>query len=60
MAAVGLDRELDRLELELEDLASSLLFHQVAMEEACRDYMQKEEDLLDVHKMRAGGLSVRG
>ena len=56
--AAGLDSELDRLELELEDLASSLLFHQVTMEEACRDYMQKEEDLLDVHKMRAGGLSV--
>lgn len=91
MAEPRFESTLDRLELELEDMASTMLFTQVVIlrecelqarplpssglrsvifrthilhsrtictqvtiEEVCRDYLQKERALMEVHRMRAG------
>lgn len=46
--------KLDELELQLEDMATHMIFAQMTIQQAESDLRQREDTLQEVHKMRAG------
>ncbi len=49
-----MEHELNRLELELEDMATSMIFAKMTIQQVDSDLLQREDTLQEVHKMRAG------
>ena len=49
-----MEYELNRLELELEDMATSMIFAQMTIQQVDSEMLQREDTLQEVHKMRAG------
>jgi len=48
-----MEYELNRLELELEDMATSMIFAQMTIQQVDSDLLQREDTLQEVHRMRA-------
>ena len=50
----GMEDKLNELELQLEDMATHMIFAQMTIQQADSDLLQREDTLQEVHKMRAG------
>ena len=49
-----MENKLNELELQLEDMATQMIFAQMTIQQADSDLLQREDTLQEVHKMRAG------
>jgi hypothetical protein len=49
-----MENKLNELELQLEDMATQMIFAQMTIQQAESDLQQREDTMQEVHKMRAG------